>query len=280
MRTTPHPVKLLKIHYCFNIMNNSTPLHWSFDYNYGAQNPQFGRELISTLRGYEPEVGARQTGVGQTVRHVYNILPNYWRGYRQGNAAEQLSIGTAIIERSNANNNLWYYSVEYENTTSGENLRLQFRCKDEPYRRLTDSWRVAAQNRGSDAYSRSTYDGHLTSDREVKLRINGTEISSGTVETDVKLTCDWALFDVIPALVQTIQTLDDSVEIAVLEDLAQLRLKSRLNFLESIEIPIPLDGYYLYGIGLLPSYWWLDAYGNVAIASRTFETLVLKERIG
>ncbi len=280
MRTTPHPVKLLKIHYCFNIMNNSNPLHWSFDYNYGAQNPQFAQELISTLRGYAPEVGARQTGVGQAVRHIYNILPNYWRGYRGGNAAEQLSIGTAIIERSKANNNLWYYSVEYDNTTSGENLRLQFRCKDEPYRQLTDSWRVDARNRGRDAYSRSTYDGHLTSDRDVKLHINGIEISSGTVETDDRLTCDWALFDVIPALVQTIQTLDDSVEIAVLEDLAQLRLRSRLDFLESIEIPIPLDGYYLYGIGLLPSYWWLDAYGNVAIASKTFETLVLKERIG
>ena len=261
-------------------MNDSHPLHWSFDYNYGAQKPQFAQELIRTLRGYDPEAGACQTDVGQTVRHVYNILPNYWRGYSSDNAAKQLSIGTAIIERRKANNDLWDYSVEYENTTSGENLRLQFRCNDEPYRPLTDSWRIDARNRGRDAYSGSTYDGYLTLDREVKLRINGTEISSGTVETGGKLTCDWALFDVIPALVQTIQTSDDSVEIGVLEDLEQLRLKSRLDFLESIEIPIPLDGYYLYGIGLLPSYWWLDAYGNVAIASSTFETLVLKERRG
>ncbi|MXY27896.1 hypothetical protein F4Y59_07035 [Candidatus Poribacteria bacterium] len=261
-------------------MNDNNPLHWSFDYNYGAQNPQFAQELISTLRGYDPEAGARQTGVGRTVRHVYNILPNYWRGYSRGNATEQLSIGTAIIERSKANNNLWHYSVEYENTTSGENLQMQFRCSDEPYRPLRDSWRVDARNSSFDAYSRSTCDGHLTLDREVKLRINGAAVNCGTVETDVKLTCDWALFDVIPALVQTIQTSDDSVEIAVLEDLEQLRLKSRLDFLESIEIPIPLDGYYLYGIGLLPSYWWLDADGNVAIASSTFETLVLKEKMG
>ena len=63
---------------------------------------------MSTLRGYEPEVGVRQTGIGQTVRHVYNILPNYWRGYsRSAYAAEQLCIGTTIIERSKTNNNLW-----------------------------------------------------------------------------------------------------------------------------------------------------------------------------
>ncbi|RKU38861.1 hypothetical protein C6496_04995 [Candidatus Poribacteria bacterium] len=261
-------------------MNDSNPLHWSFDYNYGAQNPQFAQELISTLRGYDPEVDARQTGVGQPVRHVYNILPNYWRGYSGGDTGQQLSIGTAIIERSKANNNLWHYSVEYENTASGENLRMQFRCNDKPYRPLTDSWQVDAHNSGHDAYTRSICDGHLTVNREVKFHINGTEVSAGTVDAGVELTCDWALFDVIPALVQTIQTSDDSVEIAVLEDLEQLRLKSRIGFLESIEIPIPLNGYYLYGIGLLPSYWWLDAYGNVAIASSTFETLVLKERMG
>ena len=280
MRTMPHPVKLPKIHYYFNIMNDSNPLHWSFDYNYDAQNPQFSQELISTLRGYDSEVGARQTRPGQTVRHVYNILPNYWRGYSRDDTAEQLSIGTAIIERNKTNNNLWHYSVEYENTTSGENLRMEFRCSDEPYRPLRDSWRVDARNRGRDAYSRSTCDGHLNIDREVKLRINGTEVNVGTVDTSVKLTCNWALFDVIPALVQTIQASDDSVEIAVLEDLEQLRPKSRLGFFASTQTPLSLEGYYLYGIGLLPSYWWLDAYGNVAIASSTFETLVLRERMG
>lgn len=260
-------------------MVDSNVHHWSFDYNYGAQNPQFAQELIRTLRGYNPEIGARQADAKQTVRHVYNILPNYWRGYSRGDAEGQLSIGTAIIERSKDNNNLWHYSVEYENATSGEDLRMQFRCGDEPYRPLTDSWHVDVRNSGIDAYSRSTCDGHLTLDREVKLRINGTEVSAGTVDAGVELTCNWALFDVIPALVQAIQASDDGVEIAVLADLEQLRSKSRLGFLESIEVPFALEGYYLYGIGLLPSYWWLDADGNVAIASTFFETLVLGESI-
>ena len=280
MHTTPHLVKLPKIHYRFNIMNDSHPLHWSFDYNYGTQNPQFAQELISTLCDSNSEIGARQTDAGQTVRQVYNILPNYWRGYSRDDTAQKLSIGTVIIERSKDNNDLWHYSVKYENTTSGENLRMQFRCRDEPYRPLTERWRVDARNGAPDAYTRLICDGHLTLDREVKLHINRNEVGVGTVDAGVKLTCNWALFDVIPALVQTIHTSDNGVEIAVLEDLEQLRPKSRLSFLESIETPIPLDGYYLYGTGLLPSYWWLDEAGNVAIASTFFETLVLKERIG
>ena len=260
-------------------MANSNTQHWSFDYNYGSQNPQFAQELIHTLREYDPEVGAHQARVGKTTKHVYNILPNYWRGYSRGDTEAELSIGTATVERSK-DNNLWHYSVEYENTTSGENLRMQFRCSDSPYRPLTDSWRVDARNSGDDAYSHLTCAGHLTLDGEIKLRINDTQIVAGTVDASAKLTCNWALFDVIPALAQTVQASTDGVDLAVLEDLEQLRAKSRLGFLESIQAPTSLDGYYLYGVGLLPSYWWLDAHRNVMIASTFFETLVLKERVG
>ena len=122
-------------------------------------------------------------------------------------------------------------------------------------------------------------EGYFTSDSEVRLRINDTEITAGTVDPSVKLTCNWAFFDVIPALAQTIRASGDGIDIAVLEDLEQLRLKSRIGFLESIRTPLPLEGYYLYGAGLLPSYWWLDAHGNIAIASTFFETLVLREKM-
>ena len=261
-------------------MNDSNSLHWSFDYNYGAQNPQFAQELIGTLRGYNPETGARCTQTSQTITHVYNVLPNYWRGYNRGGNTETLSIGTATIERSKDDKNLWHYSIKYENTTSGENLQMRFCCSDENYRPLRDKWNVDARNSADDVYARLSSDGYLTSDSEVRLRINGTEIAAGTVAPSVKLTCNWALFDVIPMLTDTIQASSDGIDIAVLEDLEQLRPKSRLGFLPSIQTPIPLDGYYLYGVGLLPSYWWLDAHGNIAIASTFFETLVLKEKIG
>ena len=260
-------------------MNNNSEHHWSFDYNYGAQNPQFVQELIGTLDGCYKDTDARDTRTGQAITHIYNILPNYWRGYAGGDAKETLSIGTVIVERSKQDG-LWNYSVQYENTTSGENLRMQFRCSDKYYRPLTDTWRVDARNSGNDEYSELTCEGYLAVDSEVRLRINGAEIIAGTVDTPAKLTCNWALFDVIPALAETIRASGNGVELALLEDLEQLRLKSRLGFLESIQIPFPLDGYYLYGAGLLPAYWWLDADGNIAIASTFFETLVLKEKIG
>ena len=261
-------------------MNDSNSLHWSFDYNYGAQNPQFVQELIRTLREYDSEADVRGTQTAQTITHVYNVLPNYWRGYNRDGNPETLSIGTAVIERSKDDENLWHYSVEYENTTSGENLQMRFCCCDEDYRSLTDNWNVDTRNSADDEYAQLVCNGYLTSDSEVRLRINDTEIAVGTVDASVKLTCNWALFDVIPTLAQTIQASGDGIDIAVLEDLEQLRPKSRLGFLESIQTPTPLDGYYLYGVGLLPSYWWLDAHGNTAIASTFFETLVLKEKIG
>lgn len=259
-------------------MNHNSGHHWSFDYNYGAQNPQFTQELIGTLDRCYTDTAAHNTPTGQPITHIYNILPNYWRGYAPGDAKETLSIGTVSVERRK-DDDLWNYAVRYENTTSGENLQMRFRCSDEHCRPLTDSWRVDAINSGDDKYSELTCEGHLVEDAEVRLRINGTECVVGTVDTSVKLTCNWALFDVIPALTQTIQASDSGMELALLEDLEQLRPKSRLGFLESIQTPFPLDGYYLYGAGLLPSYWWLDADGNIAIAATFFETLVLKEKI-
>lgn len=260
-------------------MNDNSGHHWSFDYNYGAQNPQFIQELTETLRGCYTDADARDTRTGQTITHVYNILPNYWRGYGGGDAKKELRIGEAVVERSK-DGNLWNYAVRYENTTSGEHLQMQFRCCDEPYRSLTDRWRVDARNSSDDAYSELTCEGYLTENSEVRLRINGAEIVVGTVEVSVKLACNWALFDIIPALAQTVRASDGGIALVLLEDLEQLRPKSRIGFLTSIQTPMPLDGYYLYGTGFLPSYWWLDASGNIAIASTFFETLVLKEKIG
>ena len=260
-------------------MNDNSGHHWSFDYNYGAQNPQFAQELIGTLDACYMDTDARDTDTEQVITHIYNILPNYWRGYAGGDAKQPLSIGTVTVERRKQDS-LWNYAIRYENTTSGENLRMQFQCSDEHYRPLTGTWRVDARNTGNDAYSELTYDGYLAVDSEVRLRINGIETVAGTVDAALQLTCNWALFDVIPALAPTIRASGNGVELALLEDLEQLRRKSRLGFLETVQKPLPLDGYYLYGVGLLPSYWWLDASGNIAIASTFFETLVLKEKLG
>ena len=264
-------------------MNDNNGLHWSFDYNYGAQNPQFAHELRQTLRGHYTQSGSCHAEAEQAVTHVYNILPNFWRGYRRGNEHDEaLSIGTAVIERRKGTGEIWNYSVRYQNTTSGEDVQLEFLCGDEAYRPLIDekNWRVDSRNSGKDAYFRVRCDGELASNKEITLYIGDSKIVAGRVGESVPLTCNWTLFDVIPALAQTLQKSDAGVDIAFLDDLEQLRPKNRLGFLESIQTPIPLYGYYLYGVGVPPSYWWLDAHGDIAIVSSTFETLVLKEKMG
>ena len=113
------------------------------------------------------------------------------------------------------------------------------------------------------------------------MTVNHAEITLGLIQKDTPFTCNWALFDVIPALSGTIQGSGEVVEMAVLEDLEKLRPVNRIGFLESIQLhETQLDGYYLYGEGLLPSYWWLDMGGNVAICASFFQTLVLREIIG
>ena len=261
-------------------MKDSAGLHWSFDYNYGVQHPQFTQQLVETfLRFYaEPktdQIGAKATG------HVYNILPNYWRGYAiREHLQDNLSLGEAVIKRQQASDARWHYTIQYTNRTSGENLQLRFHTANDLYRSLTGKWYIQTQNDCQDSYSTFACEGQRIAD-EIRLTVNHAEITVGLIGEEMPFTCNWALFDVIPALSRTIQGSDEVVEMAVLEDLEKVRPMSRIGFLESIWMgETQLDGYYLYGEGLLPSYWWLDTHGNVAIFANFFQTLVLQEVVG
>ncbi len=264
-------------------MIESIPLHWSFDYNQGAQKPDYARELIELLHLYKDSSDSRNVNTvnGQHRRHVYQILPNYWHGYqRRNNQNESISIGEVVVERRQENGDLWKYNVRYINNTNGENLRYRFSCRDEIYRPLHENWNVEVHNSCTDIYSKLSWDGYLTSIPEIQLRINNTDITAGKIDNSLPITCNWALFDVFPALVESNKEKVDSVDIAILDDLEQLRPKCRIGYLDTIESPISLVGYFLYGTGSLPSYWWIDTYGNTVIFSSVFETLVLKEKMG
>lgn len=260
-------------------MKDSTALHWSFDYNHAAQKPDFAEELLTLLQGYEAESVRISDDVKDChTRHVYRILPNFWRGYIGGNRPENsLGIGTVIIDRQKDRENIWHYSVQYKNSTSGEDLQLQFGCRDETFRCLSGSWKVCALNSGKDSYSAVEWDGSINEDYEIKLNINNTEIMVGKVNDSIPLTCNWTLFDVIPALSDSLKQHANIVDISLLDDLEQLRPKCKLGFLDSTQSPILLEGYFLYGTGVLPSYWWVDENGNIVVVSSVFETLVLKE---
>ena len=261
-------------------MNNSEGLHWSFDYNYGAQNPHFTEQLVETFLRIYAEPKTARTGA-EAAAHIYDIFPNYWRGYAIGeHLQDNLSLGQAIIKRQQRDDARWHYTIQYTNTTSGEALQLRFHAADDLYRSLAGKWHVQAQNDCQDSYSTFACEGQRVAD-EIRLTVNHAEITVGRVQKDTPFTCNWALFDVIPALSQTIQGSGKVVELAVLEDLEKLRPTNRIGFLESIQMhETQLDGYYLYGEGLLPSYWWLDMHGNVAISANFFQTLVLREIVG
>ena len=261
-------------------MKVSEGLHWSFDYNYGAQNPQFAQQLVETFLRFYAEPKTDRIGAG-TTEHIYDIFPNYWRGYAiREHLQDNLSLGQAIIKRQQADDARWHYTIQYTNTTSGEDLQLRFHTADDLYRSLTGKWYIKAQNDCQDSYSAFICEGQRITD-EIRLTVNHAEITVGLIGEDMPLTCNWTLFDVIPALSGTIQGSGEVVEMAVLEDLEKLRPVNRIGFLESIELhETQLDSYYLYGEGLLPSYWWLDTHGNVAISANFFQTLVLREIAG
>ena len=52
-------------------MNNSEGLHWSFDYNYGAQNPQFTQQLVETFLKFYAEWFPKQTKSSPCRRRLY-----------------------------------------------------------------------------------------------------------------------------------------------------------------------------------------------------------------
>ena len=261
-------------------MSNSEELHWSFDYNYGAQHPHFTEQLVEMFFRFYAEPKTDRTDA-EAAEHIYDIFPNYWRGYAIGeHLQDSLSLGQAIIKRQQADDARWHYTIQYTNKTSGEDLQLRFHTANDLYRSLAGKWYVQAQNNCQDSYSTFACEGQRVAD-EIRLTLNHTEITVGRVQKDMPFTCNWALFDVIPALSGTIQGSSEVVEMAVLEDLEKLRPVNRVGFLESIRMhETELDGYYLYGEGLLPSYWWLDMHGNVAISANFFQTLVLREIVG
>ena len=259
-------------------MQYRIPLHWSFDYNQGAQKPDFANELITLLQGYQTR--SQDVEAGQ-IKHTYRILPNFWRGYSGRNRpGDSLSIGSAVIQRHKKNDKLWSYNVQYKNSTSGENLLLQFRCNDEDYRTLTGNWKANVTNSGQDIYANIELKGEIKNDKQIKLCFNRTAINIRMENHSLPLTCNWGLYDVIPAIADSLRTKGSAVEISLIDDLEQLRPKCQIGYLDSIQDPIPLAGYYLYGTGLLPSYWWVDESKNVVIVSTVFETLVLHEYSG
>ena len=246
-------------------------LHWSFDQDHSRNQPGFGADLRATLRRYYERPTPAE-------HRVYRVLPNFWSGYQPPPVTE-LAIGSVEITcAAAASGDCAAYRVTAGNTTSGEHASYAFSAAADRWRSLTGDWQVEVRNDSGDAYRRYASAGALEPPgadgaRRVRLQVNGAALAAGVWSGDQPLTTPWALLEVIPKL-------QGSCELALLEDLERLREPVRVAPVGEWRWPRPdadlgtLTGWCAHGPGLLPTYYWVDGGGAVAVASGLFQTWV------
>ena len=214
----------------------SDHIHWSFQYDGRSQTPHFGEQLIEILNR-STSAHALNAGTMPSPEKKYTVLPNYWKGYkgRGGDPVRDLTIGEVIIDRKREPSKNWCYNVQFLNTTSGENLHLDYYCADDDLRTLRDTWRVTATNGAGDKYRQFTCEGHIAShgdQQRVTLVVNNTTLPVGHLENTHPITCNWTLFDVIPNLAHQLKSSGKQISIAILEDLEKIRTPARIGYME------------------------------------------------
>ena len=250
-------------------------LHWSFDQNHSRTQPGFGAELRSTLRQYYRQPAAAPPG-----STAYRVLPNFWSGYQPRPVAD-LAIGSVAVVRTVAPDAEGTdYRVTATNRTSGEHATYTFRGAADRWRSLAGAWRIEVRNDAAgDSYRRYAATGAVAEAERgtrgpIRLTVNGAELPAGAWSGSRPLTTPWALLDVLPEL-------QEGCELALLEELDRLREPVRVVPVGTWQWP-PADaelgsfaGWCVHGPGLLPTYYWLDGNGAVAVVSGLFRTWVI-----
>ena len=258
-------------------MSETTNLHWSFNHDRTGQSPDFAQQLRSLVKGTLEATASGDRG-GEVSR--YTILPNFRGGYKGQTEDNDLSVGEVVIRRTVEGENRLHYSVVYRNVASGELMDMQFTSNRDVFRTLTGTWSVQVENCAGDGYKEFACDGRLEEDGSVFLSTNGLDLQAGSADLSSPLTCNWTLFDVIPALAGGLRDSGEAQRLTILEDLEKVRNNGQVRFLESYDLQldgdsVALTGYVLIAEGMTPSYWWLDARGRVLIASTLYQTLIL-----
>ena len=251
-------------------------LHWSFDQNHSRTQPNFGAGLLAILRDYYQQATPAPAGCT-----TYRVLPNFWSGYQRAPVAD-LAIGSVEVVRTAAPaGDQTGYRVTAANTTSGEHAAYAFSVAADRWRSLTASWRIEVRNDAGDGYRRYAAAGILgergrSGGRPIRLTVNGATLPVATWSGNLPLTTPWALLDLLPEL-------EGGCELALLEDLERLREPVRVTPIGTWRWPPPdadlgtFTGWCAHGPGLLPTYYWVDGGGAVAVVSGLFQTWVLSE---
>ena len=254
-------------------------LHWSFDQNRSQTQPGFGAELRATLREYYRRPTAAAAGYT-----AYRVLPNFWSGYQPAPVAD-LAIGSVeVVRAATPAGDGTDYRVTARNTTSGEHSSYEFHAATDRWRSLAGEWRIEIRNDAGDAYRRYVAAGAVSAAerdgaRPILLRVDGVDLPVGAWSGRRPLTTPWALLDLLPGL-------DESCELALLEELDRLREPVRVVPIGSWQWP-PADadlgsftGWCVHGPGLLPTYYWVDDNGAVAVVAGLFRTWVISAAAG
>ena len=257
-------------------MNELIPLHWSFDHTYHhAPKLSFREELLACLESVRSAPPDEIAGGVRTLR--YTALPNYWSGYRGD--GDVLAFGKVMVQRTLLQGGRFRYQVAYSNEASGEDLQLDYETDANPTRALQSPWSLETANRAGDLYKAIRTSGALVeSGTEVRIELcvnDRLTLTSGHFPPGESVCCNWSLFDCMGEIVK-----NDITGINLLEDLEKLKPGCRIAALESTTIELAqkhlkLDGYAVYGSKEVPSYWWLDESGQVAVMSNVFNTFVL-----
>ena len=245
-------------------------LHWSFD-QVDSNQPDFGTELVAILRA------GRNRADAAGGPALYRVLPNYWRGYRHGEPAAALANGSIEVSTVTTPGGPIEYRVTSRNDTSGEHASYSFRARDDRWRAISGAWRIDVDNSSGDQYRHYQAAGGVAEEDAgggaIVLSVNGARIEVGRWSGSVPLTTPWALLDTIPGL-------EGRCDIALLEDLERLREPVRVVPIGDWRWPPShadlgtLSGCCVHGPGLLPTYYWVDDAGTVAIVSGLFQTWV------
>ncbi|MDP6417407.1 MAG: hypothetical protein QGG54_20595, partial [Gammaproteobacteria bacterium] len=170
-------------------------LHWSLDYSAQPSQSDFRAEFSGTLASALATAPIDRQA--ERKIHRYMLLPNFWGGFKHRTSLEPgLNIGDARIERTRGDVGDWHYHVEHSNRVSGEDLSLEFTCRDEPTRPLRTPWHIRTHNSGDGSYSSISWTGTSASADGTRTIVLTTErdfsFPAGTVADEETLTCSWA----------------------------------------------------------------------------------------
>lgn len=255
-------------------MTSNDELHWSFYRHESGKSQQFQREFLDL-------VGISSTINNDSTETHYLSLANFGAGYKRLSAKDNdLVIGEVTMQREAVGDDHIGYEVRSINTTSGEDMRLTYVCRNDDYLELHGAWAVQVENSAGDGYRRFACDGTRTTSGAIILDVNGLKLEAGSVEPGVPLTCNWSLFNLIPRFSDRLRESTETIGLSLLEDMEKLRRNVWIGYLEDYELQsefgvLGMRGFFVYGDGMVPSYWWLNEKNQVAIVSTIFQTFIL-----